>query len=80
MQSRLAEASVLCKRQFIANCQLPIADLIKQRSHQEMGNRQFASAMPYLFPCAIFTASGNPRRRSIEIIPNSGPGARIMKA
>ena len=34
----------------------------------------------YLFPCAIFIASGNRRSRSIEITPNKGPGARITNA
>src|SRR5207244_8686771 len=34
----------------------------------------------YLRPCAIFSASGNARKRNIEITPNSGPGARITKA
>src|ERR1043165_9742852 len=40
----------------------------------------FARQTNYFLPCAIFSASGKPRRRSIEITPNNGPGARIMNA
>jgi len=39
-----------------------------------------SGSVPHLRPCAILTASGSARKRSIAITPNSGPGARIMNA
>src|ERR1051325_3342451 len=43
-------------------------------------NHLWGTEYYYRLPCAILIASGSCLKRSIEITPNNGPGARIMNA
>src|SRR5215510_14981261 len=51
---------------------------LRPQINSAIGNQK--SALTYLFPCAIFTASGSCLRRNIESTPRNGPGARSMNA
>ena len=61
---------------FVEECEIFHHFTVEQRLTQSRYDLQ----ANYRFPCAIFTASGSRRRRNIEMTPNRGPGARIMKA